>query len=88
MQALTVYCGSCAGNNQCYTQAAKRLGLCLAERKITLVYGGAQVGLMGAMADSVLGAGGNVIGIIPKRLNQPNLVHQGLTRLEVVESLH
>ena len=67
MQALTVYCGSCAGNNQCYTQAAQRLGLCLAERKITLVYGGARVGLMGAMADSILGAGGNVIGIIPKR---------------------
>ena len=88
MQALTVYCGSCAGNKQCYAEAAQRLGLCLAERKITLVYGGARVGLMGAMADSVLGAGGNVIGIIPKRLNQPNLVHQGLTRLEVVESLH
>ena len=87
MQALTVYCGSYSGNSQCYTEAAQRLGSCLAERKITLVYGGAQVGLMGALADSVLGAGGDVVGIIPKPLNQANLVHQGLTRLEVVESI-
>ena len=88
MQALTVYCGSYSGNNQCYTEAAKRLGKCLAERKMTLVYGGAQVGLMGTLADSVLASGGQVVGIIPQTLNQPNLVHQGLTRLEVVDSLH
>ena len=87
MQALTVYCGSYSGNHRCYVEAAQRLGTCLAERKITLVYGGAQVGLMGALADSVLGAGGDVVGIIPKPLNQANLVHQGLTRLEVVESI-
>jgi uncharacterized protein (TIGR00730 family) len=88
MQALTVYCGSYPGNRQCYVEAAERLGTCLAEREITLIYGGAQVGLMGALADSVLGAGGQVVGIIPKSLNQANLVHQGLTRLEVVDSIH
>ena len=87
MQALTVYCGSYSGNHRCYVEAAQRLGTCLAERKITLVYGGAQVGLMGALADSVLGAGGHVVGIIPKPLNHANLVHQGLTRLEVVDSI-
>ena len=87
MQALTVYCGSYSGNHRCYVEAAERLGTCLAERKITLVYGGAQVGLMGALADSVLGAGGHVVGIIPKPLNHANLVHQGLTRLEVVDTI-
>ena len=87
MEVVTVYCGSCVGNDHRYQQAAQRLGSCLAKEKISLVYGGARVGLMGALADSVLRAGGDVVGVIPKSLNQPDLVHQGLTRLEVVDSI-
>ena len=88
MQALTVYCEYYSGNSRCYTEVAQRLGTCLAERKITLVYEGDQVGLMGTLADSVLGSGGQVVGIIPIPLIQPNLGHQRLTRLEVVDSIH
>jgi uncharacterized protein (TIGR00730 family) len=85
---ICVFCGSRPGNRPEYLDAARRLGALLAERRIGLVYGGASVGVMGAVADAALKAGGEVIGVIPKALERRELAHDHLTELRVVESMH
>ncbi len=72
----------------CVSDAAKILGIALAERNITLVYGGGNVGLMGILADSALEHGGNAIGVIPDFLMKREVAHKNLMRLEVVSSMH
>lgn len=85
---ICVFCGSSAGNQPLYLDAAQQLGTTLAKAGITLVYGGAQVGLMGAVADAALAAGGQVIGVIPGHLVERELAHTGLTELREVGSMH
>jgi hypothetical protein len=85
---ICVFCGSRPGNRPEYIDVARRLGALLAERRIGLVYGGASVGVMGAVADAVLTGGGEVIGVIPKALVRRELAHDHLTELRVVESMH
>ena len=88
MKALCVYCGSNAGNNPVYAEQARVLGRTMAEHGLALVYGGGNVGLMGIVADAVLEHGGEVIGVIPQQLVDWEVAHRGVTRLEVVDSMH
>ncbi|MEP0916236.1 TIGR00730 family Rossman fold protein [Leptolyngbya sp. DQ-M1] len=88
MRSICVFCGSSMGQNPDYEKAAVELGTAIADRGINLVYGGSHLGLMGAVADAALAAGGEVFGIIPGFLASKELAHQGLTRLETVESMH
>ena len=88
MQRLAVYCGSRSGNAPEHVQAAKALGRGMARRGVGLVYGAAQIGLMGAIADAVLAADGEVIGVIPEALMDAEVAHHQLTRLEVVADMH
>lgn len=88
MRAVCVYCGSSPGADPVYVQSARALGTTLAERGLGLVYGGARVGLMGAVADAARAAGGEVVGVIPESLRARELAHQGLTELVVVDSMH
>ena len=83
-----MFCGSSPGRSPEYAAAAGELGRLLAAREIEIVYGGASVGLMGALADSALAAGGKVIGVIPTRLVEREIAHPGLTELRVVETMH
>lgn len=85
---LCVYCGSNVGADPAVRRLAERLGAALAERGVGLVYGGGNAGLMGAVADATLAAGGEVTGVIPEHLQGIELAHTGLTRLEVVASMH
>lgn len=88
MQSVCVFCGSSPGAHPAYAEAAKELGQLLAARGVRLVYGGGHVGLMGALADAALAAGGTVIGVIPQSLADKELAHLGLTELRVVGSMH
>jgi hypothetical protein len=88
MTSICVFCGSSPGNDPAYAEAASRLGRILAERDTTLVYGGGHVGLMGVVADAALGAGGEVIGVMPRSLVDREIGHTGLTKLHVVGSMH
>jgi uncharacterized protein (TIGR00730 family) len=88
MKSICVYCGSNFGERVSYLEAAQDLGAQMAARGITLVYGGGNVGLMGTVADSVLAAGGKVIGIIPQTLVDKEVAHTGLSDLRVVGSMH
>lgn len=88
LRQVCVFTGSSPGARPEYAAAAVALGRLLAERGIGLVYGGATVGLMGAVADAALAAGGHVTGVIPRALMERELGHQGLTELRVVESMH
>lgn len=88
MPALCVFCGSSFGARPEYLDAARALGRAAAERGIGIVYGGARVGLMGAVADAALEAGGTVIGVIPHALVAREVAHEGLTALHVVDSMH
>ena len=93
MKRICVFCGSNAGHDPRYRAEADGLGRLLADRGIELVYGGGNVGLMGVIADACLGAGGTVIGVIPEALIGKEVAgrvvdHRGLTRLEVVDSMH
>ncbi|SHG34085.1 LOG family protein [Streptoalloteichus hindustanus] len=85
---VCVFCGSSTGRGERYVAAARELGRVLAERGIGLVYGGASVGTMGEVADAVLAAGGEVVGVIPHGLVDRELSHQGLTELHVVADMH
>lgn len=87
-RAVCVFAGSSAGVRPSYVLAARQLGRLLATRSITLVYGGARIGLMGAVADAALEAGGHVVGIIPRSLVSKEVAHEGLTELHVVASMH
>ncbi len=88
MTRLAVYCGSSPGADPAYAAAAGALGREMAARGIGLVFGGGHVGLMGAIADAVLEAGGEVIGVIPEALRDKELAHQGCTELHVVSTMH
>ena len=88
MKRVLVFCGSSPGARPEYVARAEQLGRLLAEREIELVYGGASVGLMGALADGALAAGGTVIGVIPTRLVELEVAHAGLTKLHMVETMH
>lgn len=88
MKSLCVYCGSNAGNRPVFAEAAVALGQRMAREGLGLVYGGGNVGLMGIVADAVLAAGGEVIGVIPQHLMQWEVAHREVTRLEVVGSMH
>lgn len=85
---VCVFCGSSAGNRPVYLAAAREAGEAIARRGAELVYGGASVGTMGAVADAVLGAGGVVHGVIPQSLVDREVAHAGLTHLLVVADLH
>ncbi len=85
---LCVYCGSNTGNVPAFAAAARQLGVSFANRGIGLVYGGGSVGLMGIAADACLEAGGEVIGVITEQLYSAEVAHKGLSRLEVVSSMH
>lgn len=88
MKSLCVFCGSSAGDDPGYREAARSLGGELARRGIRLVYGGGHVGLMGVLADAVLAGGGHVLGVIPKALMDREVGHGSLTELRVVGSMH
>ncbi|MGG4508099.1 TIGR00730 family Rossman fold protein [Heyndrickxia sporothermodurans] len=88
MKKIAVFCGSSNGASNTYIDSAKKLGKELAKRNISLVYGGASVGVMGAVADAVLDQGGQVIGIMPSFLEQREISHKGLSELIVVDSMH
>ena len=85
---ICVFCGSSAGARDAYREAATALGRALAERDVGLVYGGAQVGLMGAVADAVLAHGGSAVGVIPESLARVEIAHTGLTELKIVQTMH
>jgi hypothetical protein len=88
MRRLCVFSGSSPGGHPAYVQAAEELGRALAAHDLGLVYGGAQVGLMGAIADAALEAGGEVVGVIPQALVDREIAHTGLSELHVVGSMH
>jgi len=88
MKRIAVYCGSATPADPVYIEAARMVGHGLAKRGIGVVYGGGKLGLMGAVADSALEAGGEVIGIIPTALVNAEVAHRGLTSLEVVDTMH
>ncbi|GAA5785852.1 putative cytokinin riboside 5'-monophosphate phosphoribohydrolase [Chitiniphilus shinanonensis] len=88
MQKVVVFCGARHGADPIFTQAAQALGTALAASGRTLVYGGGHVGLMGVLADAVLDAGGQAIGVIPHFMVERELAHGGLTELVVVDSMH
>jgi uncharacterized protein (TIGR00730 family) len=87
LKQICVFCGSSSGANPEYRRAARALGAVFAENKLTLVYGGGSVGLMGELARSVLAGGGEVIGVIPRRIHEMVEALQ-LTQLHVVENMH
>ncbi|MDT3762177.1 TIGR00730 family Rossman fold protein [Priestia filamentosa] len=88
MKRIAVFCGSSNGATDLYIKEAKKLGEEIARRDISLVYGGASVGVMGAVADSVLKFGGHVIGVMPTFLEEREIAHKNLSELIVVESMH
>ncbi|WP_026381200.1 LOG family protein [Afifella pfennigii] len=88
MQAICVFCGSNEGARPDYALAARALARELAGRGVTLVYGGAKVGLMGILADAALAAGGEVVGVMPRALIDKEVAHEGLTRFVEVDSMH
>jgi len=83
-----VFCGASSGRSPAYADAARAFGETAARRRLGVVFGGGRVGLMGALADGALAAGGDVVGVIPQSLVDRELAHAGVTRLEVVGSLH
>ena len=88
MKRIAVYCGSSPGKNPAYMEAAISLGRVLADRNITLVYGGGSVGLMGILARAVLEKGGNVIGVIPKAIAEMEVAFTDLQDLRIVDDMH
>lgn len=88
MRAVCVFCGSSPGFRPVYAEAAALTGRTLAEAGLGMVYGGSKVGLMGAAADAALAAGGEVFGVLPRALARKELEHEGLTRLDIVETMH
>ena len=87
-QRVAVYCGSADGNDPAYLAEARALGAAIAAAGLGLVYGGASAGLMGAVADAALASGAEVIGVLPDVLAGKEIAHAGLTRLELVSTMH
>ncbi len=88
VKSICVYCGSADGLRKEYYVAAYHLGQIFAKNRISLVYGAGKTGLMGAVADGVLDGKGSVIGVVPEILNEPQLIHANLTKLEVLPDIH
>ena len=88
MKKLAVYCGSATPADPRYIDLAQDVGRSLAERGIGVVYGGGKLGLMGALADAAIAAGGEVIGVIPQALVDAEVAHHGCTELQVVADMH
>ena len=88
MKRICVFCGSSAGRLPVYAETAREMGAELVRRGLGLVYGGGSVGLMGAVADAVLEAGGEAIGVLPRGLARKEFAHAGLTELHLVGSMH
>ena len=88
MRRICVYCGSNTGNKPVYAEVARELAGVLVRHEFELVYGGADKGIMGVIADAVLELGGKVHGVIPQLLIEKEIAHQGLTELHVVASMH
>ncbi len=85
---LAVFCAAAAGARRVYREAAEELGRTLAQRGIGLIYGGAKIGLMGAVADATLASGGRVVGVIPHVLVDKEIAHDGLSELHIVDTMH
>lgn len=85
---VAVYCGSRMGNNPVYEAAARELGDALAKNDMGLVYGGASIGLMGAVADTVISGGAQAVGVIPTFMLDHEIAHEGLTRLHLTDTMH
>jgi uncharacterized protein (TIGR00730 family) len=88
MKRVCVFCGSSSGNRASYARAARATGRALAARRLGLVFGGSAIGLMGVLADEVLEAGGEAVGVIPRSLERKEIAHRRLTRLHVVATMH
>lgn len=88
MKSVCVYCGSSDLVQPKFLEAATEMGRAIAGRGLQLVFGGGSTGLMGAVANAALDSGGEVFGVIPQHFNKPELAHNGLTRLELVEDMH
>jgi len=88
MKSITVFCGSSFGSDDVFKEQATLLGQTLAKQNIQLVYGGADVGLMGAVADGALNEGGKVVGVLPYFLQSKEIAHKQLTELILVETMH
>jgi len=88
VKRVAVYCGSSNGNDPSFLNDAVALGEAIAEAGLGLVYGGASVGLMGAVADAALAGGAEVVGVLPEVLSGSEIAHRGLTRLEIVQTMH
>jgi len=88
MNSVAIFCGSSEGYNEIYRETAYQLGATLAEQGITVIYGGAKVGLMGTIADGVLNHNGTIKGIIPDFLRTKEIAHEGLTELIIVKTMH
>jgi len=88
IQNIAVFCASASGTNPIYREAAELLGRTLAQRNIGLIYGGATVGLMCAVAESSLAAGGRVVGVIPEVLVDLEVAHHGITELHITDTMH
>ena len=85
---VAVYCGSRVGKNPIYEAAARKLGAALAENNMGLVYGGASIGLMGAVADTVISGGAHAVGVIPTFMLDHEIAHEGLSRLHLTDTMH
>ncbi|MFB3855468.1 MAG: TIGR00730 family Rossman fold protein [Vicinamibacterales bacterium] len=88
LRRICVFCGSMSGTREAYRAAARETGRLLAERGVTLVYGGGRIGLMGILADAALARGGDVVGVIPEHLVRKEVAHNGLADLRTVSSMH
>jgi uncharacterized protein (TIGR00730 family) len=88
LRSICVFCGSRPGSDPAFITAAEELGRAIAGRGLTLVYGGARVGLMGALANAALAAGGKVVGVIPKSLVSKEIAHEELSELFLTETMH
>lgn len=88
MQAITVFCGHQPGKNSVYLDMATQLGKTFAQKNITLIYGGGNIGLMGRIADSCMQGGGKVIGVIPQSIVDKEVAHHQITKLHIVQSMH
>jgi uncharacterized protein (TIGR00730 family) len=88
LRSVCVFCGSNAGAGDIYADATRALAGAIVERGLKLVYGGGSIGLMGVLGEAALAAGGHVIGVTPRRLLEREVVHEGLTELRVVETMH
>ncbi|MCY4356756.1 MAG: TIGR00730 family Rossman fold protein [Gammaproteobacteria bacterium] len=88
LRSICIYCGSATGADTQYAAAARELSREIVKRNMRLVYGGASIGLMGVVADTVLEAGGDAIGVLPKNLFRKEVPHENLTRMILVDSMH